>query len=68
MSIILTLTMEGTPLSAADQAEIDKRLNYMEAKDIAMFVIVCSFHDVAPQIMLLKCVFVNVYIVSSQKT
>ena len=60
--------MEGTPLSAADQAEIDKRLNYMEAKDIAMFVIVCCFHDVAPQIMLLRCASVNVYIVSSQKT
>lgn len=68
MSIILTLTMEGTPLSAADQAEIDKRLNYMEAKDIAMFLIVCCFHDVAPQIMLLRCASVNAYIVSSQKT
>lgn len=68
MSIILTLTMEGTPLSAADQAEIDKRLNYMEAKDIAMFVIVCCFHNVAPQIMLLRCASVNAYIVSSQKT
>lgn len=29
--------MNTTPLSAADQAEIDRRMNRMEAKDIAMF-------------------------------
>ena len=29
--------MNRTPLSAADQAEIDRRMNRMEAKDIAMF-------------------------------
>ena len=30
--------MQNNPLSAADQAEIDRRLNYMDAKDIAMYV------------------------------
>ena len=30
------LEMETTPLSAADQAAIDKRLTFMEVKDMAM--------------------------------
>lgn len=38
--------MQTTPLTPADQAEIDKRLNYMEAKDIAMFYVLSVFNDI----------------------
>ena len=60
--------MQRTPLSAADQAEIDKRLNFMEAKDIAMFVIQRFFYDLEQPIALLKCVLESAFIRLCQKT
>lgn len=59
--------MQRTPLSAADQAEIDKRLNFMDAKDIAMFVIDFVFHIIELLMELLKCALENVFILSCQK-
>ena len=52
--------MQNNPLSAADQAEIDKRLNYMDAKDIALYFNCLCFHSVELQIVLWKVVLENV--------
>ena len=60
--------MQRTPLSAADQAEIDKRLNFMEAKDIAMFFHLFVFYVLELLIALLKCVSESVFIHLCQKT